>query len=211
MPSDSRITYAKDELLESEVAADPVQQFAVWFEEAGRSGDIEPNAMALATVSADGTPNCRMVLLKDFDASGFVFYTNLQSRKGVELAANPRATLLFYWPELERQVRIAGTVEQVTREESERYFRSRPVGHRLGAWASRQSAVVENRDKLEHAAAEAARRFEGADVPLPPYWGGYRVRPSVLEFWQGRADRLHDRIEYLRDPAAGWILRRLAP
>ena len=211
MPADLRINYVKGELLESAISGDPIVQFGLWFEQARNSGNVEPNAMALATVSADGTPNCRMVLLKGFDTEGFVFYTNYESRKGAELAANPRATLLFYWPELDRQVRIAGTAEQITREESDVYFQSRPAGHRIGAWSSRQSSVVAGREALERAQAEATLRFEGEEIPLPPYWGGYRVRPAVIEFWQGRANRLHDRIEYVRDPDGTWSFRRLAP
>jgi pyridoxamine 5'-phosphate oxidase len=208
--ADLRISYTKAGLIESEMHDDPIQQFALWFDQAIQVSGDEPNAMALATVSADGQPNCRMVLLKSFDGDGFVFYTNYSSRKGDELDANPRATLLFYWPDLERQVRIGGVVERVSREESERYFHSRPEGHRLGAWASRQSAVVESRDALERAMADAAKRF-AADAPCPPFWGGYRVRPHVFEFWQGRENRLHDRIEYVQTSAGDWMFRRLAP
>jgi pyridoxamine 5'-phosphate oxidase len=167
--------------------------------------------MALATASADGIPNCRAVLLKGFDQRGFVFYTNYESRKGRELAANPRAALLFYWPELERQVRISGEVELLPREESEAYFASRPVGHQLGAWASPQSSVIGGRQELETNLAAAAKRFEPGPAPLPPYWGGYRVRPGSIEFWQGRPNRLHDRLEYVRQPNGTWIIRRLAP
>lgn len=208
--ADLRLSYMSAGLMESEMHSDPVRQFASWFGQAVQVTGDEPNAMALATASADGEPNCRMVLLKSFDAEGFVFYTNYDSRKGAELAANPRATLLFYWPDLERQVRIGGTVERVSREESERYFESRPEGHRLGAWASQQSSVVADRNALEQAIEVAAARYP-ATIPLPPYWGGYRVRPNVIEFWQGRPNRLHDRIEYIREPSGEWTLRRLAP
>lgn len=206
-----RVTYSKGELLESEIASDPFRQFASWYEEACKSGNIEPHAMALSTVSPDGQPNCRIVLLRGLDADGFLFYTSYESRKGMELAANPRASLVFYWPELERQVRIQGVAAPVSREESERYFASRPPGHRLGAWASHQSSVLPDRAALAQSAAEAAARFPGDDIPLPPYWGGYRLRPAVMEFWQGRPNRLHDRIEYLRDEGGSWTFRRLAP
>lgn len=207
---DLRISYTKAGLLESEMHADPLQQFALWFQQAIDTVGDEPNAMAVATASPDGRPNCRMMLLKSFNAEGFVFYTNYESRKGAELAANPRATLLFYWPDLERQVRIAGSVKRVSREESEAYFQSRPEGHRLGAWASRQSSVVSGRDDLERAIADAAQRYS-SEIPLPPSWGGYRLRPESYEFWQGRPDRLHDRIEYVVDDAGSWVFRRLAP
>jgi pyridoxamine 5'-phosphate oxidase len=167
--------------------------------------------MALATASADGVPNCRAVLLKGFDTRGFVFYTNYESRKGHELSSNPRAALMFWWPELERQVRISGDVERVSQQEAEQYFASRPVGHQLGAWASRQSSVVTGREALEDSLAAAAQRFEPGPAPLPPWWGGFRVRPSSIEFWQGRPNRMHDRLEYVRQPDGTWILRRLAP
>jgi pyridoxamine 5'-phosphate oxidase len=208
--ADLRVAYTKAGLLESDLHSDPVQQFSLWFSQAVEVCSGEPNAMALATVSAAGEPNCRMVLLKGFDAEGFVFFTNYASRKGEELAANPRATLLFYWAELERQVRIAGVVEPISSEESDAYFETRPEGHRLGAWASQQSAVVGGRDALEQAWADAARRF-GSRIPRPPHWGGYRLRPSRFEFWQGRANRLHDRIEYVPCAANQWTTRRLAP
>jgi pyridoxamine 5'-phosphate oxidase len=155
-------------------------------------------------------PDCRMVLLKSF-SDGFVFFTNYESRKGQEIKQNPRAVLLFYWPELERQVRISGTVEKLADEENERYFASRPFGHQLGAWASRQSSIVDGREALEQSLAEAEQRFDPGKAPLPPYWGGYRVRPSEVEFWQGRANRLHDRLEYVLQADGSWLLRRLAP
>lgn len=211
MPGDLRISYAKGELLESTVLPDPLEQFALWFDEATKSGNLEPNAMALATASAGGQPNCRTVLLRGFDANGFVFYTNYESRKGRELAQNPRASLVFYWPELERQVRVQGIVEQVTRAESELYFQTRPPGHRLGAWASIQSSIVKDRNTLDSALAAAAVQFPDEEIPLPPYWGGYRVLPLTIEFWQGRANRMHDRIEYVRGEDGAWSFRRLAP
>ncbi len=206
-----RASYTRGELLESTVSQDPFEQFAVWFEQALSSGTLEPNAMSLATASPDGAPNCRTVLLKSFDSRGFVFYTNTESRKSREMAANPRAALCFYWPDLERQVRIAGSVHSVSRDEAEAYFASRPVGHQLGAWASRQSAVIAGREELERNLAEVSDRFGAEPGGLPPWWGGYRVRPASLEFWQGRPDRLHDRLEYLLQPDGTWILRRLAP
>lgn len=207
---DLRLSYTRAGLLESEMHQDPIQQFAMWFDQARQVDDEEPNAMSLATASADGVPNCRVVLLKSFDGDGFVFYTNYESRKGAELAENPRAALLFYWPKLERQVRILGSVGRISEVESARYFQSRPEGHRLGAWASRQSSVVEGRASLETAIESAAKQFNG-DIPLPPFWGGYRVKPQSLEFWQGRPNRLHDRIEYIRDDKGLWSFRRLAP
>jgi pyridoxamine 5'-phosphate oxidase len=208
---DLRTSYTQTGLLESDVSRDPLAQFALWFEQARTAGNPEPNAMALATATADGVPSCRAVLLKSFDARGFVFYTNYESRKGSELSSNPKAALMFWWPELERQVRIGGEVERVSREESEEYFASRPVGHQLGAWASRQSSVVAGRDALDDNLAAAATKFEPGPAPLPPWWGGFRVRPSSFEFWQGRPNRMHDRLEYLRQPDGTWVLRRLAP
>lgn len=209
--SDFRLTYAKGGLLESEVHSDPVAQFEVWFEQAHSAGVVEPNAMALATVSADGAPNCRTVLLKSFNDSGFVFYTNMGSRKGEELQANPRSTLLFYWKELERQVRIRGPVSPLERQEVEAYFQTRPRGHQLGAWASAQSSVVPNREVLEDQLAVAEARFADRPIPLPPHWGGYRVKPHAMEFWQGRPNRLHDRLEYVLAADGIWTLRRLSP
>jgi pyridoxamine 5'-phosphate oxidase len=205
-----RLSYTKSGLLESEVHPNPIKQFQAWFNQALAAEITEPNAMVLATVSPDGYPQARTVLLKSFDSKGFVFYTNYESRKGRDLAENPCATLLFYWGELERQVRISGTASKLGREESETYFRSRPVGHQLGAWASRQSTVVPDRETLERSLAEAAARFEGDLVPLPSYWGGYVVAPYMMEFWQGRPNRLHDRIEYCRSET-GWTIRRLSP
>ena len=208
--SDLRITYTLGGLLESEAAIDPLEQFTLWFAQARAVGNSEPNAMVLATVSADGVPNCRMVLLKGF-TDGFVFYTNYESRKGQELEANPNATLLFYWPELERQVRVSGLAERLSNEENARYFASRPLGHQLGAWASKQSSVVPGREALEQSLAAAAATHEAGPAPLPPYWGGYRVRPALFEFWQGRESRLHDRLEYVRQADGSWLRRRLAP
>lgn len=208
--ADLRKSYTRGGLVESEVAADPVAQFAIWFEQARSAGNVEPNAMALATVSANGVPDCRMVLLKGF-TDGFVFYTNYESRKGRELEANPNAALLFYWPELERQVRISGIAERLSHEDNQRYFASRPLGHQLGAWASRQSSVVVGREALQQNLAAAEQRWGAGPAPLPPYWGGYRVRPASFEFWQGRANRLHDRLEYVLNSDGTWVLRRLSP
>lgn len=205
-----RFSYEQSGLLESNVPADPLDHFRRWFDDAAKAGVREPNAMTLATASADGKPNARTVLLKGVVAPGFVFYTNYESRKGRELQANPFAALLFYWPELERQVRISGEVQQVSEEESDRYFQSRPLGHQLGAWASQQSEIVSGREILEENLLNAGKRFESGPIPRPSYWGGYVVRPNTIEFWQGRPNRLHDRLEYVRS-GASWALRRLSP
>jgi pyridoxamine 5'-phosphate oxidase len=210
-----RIDYKRETLDESAVAPDPFRQFERWFDEAVKAEVPEPNAMTLATADAAGRPSARVVLLKGFDDRGFVFFTNYASRKGRELAARRDAALLFFWPELERQVRIEGTVAKVDALESTAYFASRPRGARLGAWASPQSETIDGRGVLEalFAAAEARYANVGNDIPRPPHWGGYRLAPSMLEFWQGRQSRLHDRIRYRRNPknAQGWIIDRLAP
>jgi pyridoxamine 5'-phosphate oxidase len=209
--ADLRRDYDRDVLLEVEAAADPLAQFRRWFDDALAGEIYEPNAMALATVAPGGQPSLRMVLLKDFDARGFVFYTNLESRKAVELAGNPQASLLFWWDRLHRQVRVEGPVELVDAAEADAYFASRPYGSRIGAWASPQSRVIAGRAPLEAQEAELRSRFpEGEPVPRPPHWGGYRVLPSALEFWQGRADRLHDRLVYTRE-GGEWRIARLAP
>jgi pyridoxamine 5'-phosphate oxidase len=209
--ADLRRDYSQPPLLESDVDADPFRQFRAWLEEALAGGLPEPNAMILATVSADGQPSARTVLLRGFDDAGFVFYTNYDSRKGRELAENPRAALVFYWPELQRQVRVEGPVEFVAPEQSDHYFRTRPRDSQLGAWASPQSAVLANRGVLEERFQEVEKLYEGRDVPRPPNWGGYRVRPAVLEFWQGRPGRLHDRLCYRRLPSGSWQIERLSP
>jgi pyridoxamine 5'-phosphate oxidase len=206
-----RRNYAHQSLSETDVLHDPISQFAVWFEEALNSQLLEPNAMTLATATMEGRPSARTVLLKGFDKQGFVFYTNYESRKGRELAENPQAALLFTWLELERQIRIEGKVEKVTREASLVYFQSRPKGSQIGAWASPQSRVVEDRTVLEKRAAELKSEYDhvGA-LPLPPFWGGYWLKPDLIEFWQGRESRLHDRICYTR-VGEEWKIERLAP
>ena len=208
---DMRIEYGRGNLVESEAAPSPFQQFARWFDDARAAGLPEINAMTLATAGADGSPSARVVLLKDFDARGFVFFTNYDSRKGRELAANARAALCFYWQPLERQVRVEGAIERTSREESEAYFRTRPVAAQVGAWVSRQSEPVASRAELERRYAEVAEQFAGREVPLPENWGGFRVVPHAVEFWQGRPSRLHDRLLYTRGADGRWALRRLSP
>jgi pyridoxamine 5'-phosphate oxidase len=197
------------ELRRRDLDDDPLRQFSAWFEEARSAGVRVPEAVALATATPDGAPSLRMVLLKRFDERGFVFHTNYESRKGLELAANPRAALLFHWDALGRQVRIEGTVRRVSRAESEAYFRTRPRGGQLGAWASPQSRPIADRETLEAAVAEAGARL-GSDPPLPAHWGGFAVRPRAYEFWQHRDDRLHDRFRYRRSRGR-WLVQRLAP
>ena len=209
--ADLRREYARARLDERDVSHDPIVEFARWFAEAQEAEVLEVNAMTLATATADGVPSARIVLLKAFDERGFVFFTDYRSRKGGELEANPRAALVFYWGELERQVRITGGVALTSREESEEYFRSRPLGSRLGAWVSHQSRVIPGRSVLEEDLLEVERRFKDGNVPLPSHWGGYRVVPDVIEFWQGRESRLHDRIRYVREIGRRWRVERLSP
>jgi len=208
--SDLRREYAMAPLDLPDVDRDPVVQFRRWFEAATAAGLAEPNAMALATSTPDGRPSARVVLLKEVDERGLVFYTDYRSRKAEELTANPRAALLFLWKEIERQVRIEGVASTLDAAESAAYFRTRPLGARLGAWASRQSAVIPGRSWLESEVRTVEKRFPAADVPLPPHWGGYRVQPEQFEFWQGRPDRLHDRLRYRREGST-WVIERLSP
>jgi pyridoxamine 5'-phosphate oxidase len=205
-----RKDYALSSLTERDVDADPIRQFERWFADALSAQVLEPNAMTLATATRDGSPSARIVLLKGVDAHGFTFFTDYRSRKGAELTENPLAALTFLWKEIERQVRIAGAVSRVSSAASEAYFRSRPPGSRLGAWASHQSAVIASREALEERLRDVTRQFPTDDIPLPPHWGGFRVVPDEVEFWQGRPSRLHDRLRYHREPS-GWRIERLSP
>lgn len=205
-----RKEYSLRALLESEAASDPLQQFQLWWKEALMGNIEEPNAMTLATCSKDARPSARIVLLKGLSNEGFVFFTNYQSRKGKELEVNPHASLLFFWKELERQVRIEGRVEKAPEEKSIEYFDSRPLESRLGAWSSPQSQVIDGRETLDKAMMEYHRQFSDGKIPKPPHWGGYVLRPALVEFWQGRPNRLHDRLQYtLHD--GKWKMERLAP
>lgn len=208
--AEMRENYLRAGLSESDVADSPIAQFERWFEAAVQAGLREPNAMTLATATAEGRPAARIVLLKSFDEQGFVFYTNYDSRKGRELTANAQAALVFYWADLERQVRVEGSVVPVSRAESEAYFHSRPRGSQFGAWASRQSTVLAGREVLEAQFSSAQQQFGEGSIPMPPFWGGYRVIPDLMEFWQGRPSRLHDRIQY-RLRGERWVRERLAP
>jgi pyridoxamine 5'-phosphate oxidase len=198
-------------LSEADVDPDPIRQFATWFEEAAAAGLYQPEAMTLATVGPEGRPSARMVLLRGFDGRGFSFFTNYDSRKARDLAARPWAALVLFWAELHRQVRIEGRVEPVSAEESDAYFAGRARGSQLSAWASPQSEVLEGRGVLERRVAELARQYEGRPVPRPPRWGGYRVVPECIEFWQGHENRLHDRLSFRRRADGGWAVVRLAP
>jgi pyridoxamine 5'-phosphate oxidase len=209
--ADLRKEYSQAGLNETDLAAEPVSQFQRWLEQALGAQLLEPYAMTLATTTPDGWPSARVVLLRGVDERGFTFFTNYDGRKGRELARNPRAALVFYWAELERQVRVEGTVERVTAAESDEYFRGRPLGSRLGAWASPQSQPIPNREMLETQWRKVEAEYASGEVPRPPNWGGYRVRHQMVEFWQGRRSRLHDRLRYRRAEGGGWTLDRLAP
>jgi pyridoxamine 5'-phosphate oxidase len=205
-----RREYSERAFNEESAETSPFRQFARWFEEAVGAGLHEPNAFALATADLEGRPSARFVLMKGLDDRGLTFYTNYESRKGREMAVNPQAAAVFWWPPLERQVRIEGTVETVSEEESDAYFRSRPPGARIGAWASHQSRTIGGRLLLEERIAELERRWPDGNIPRPPHWGGYRIMPFLFEFWQGRPSRLHDRIRYRLEDGR-WLIDRLAP
>ena len=208
--SDLRKDYTLAGLDKADVLPNPIEQFRVWFEAALGAGVPEPNAMHVSTVTADGRPNGRIVLIKEVSDAGFVFYSNYESRKGRELAGHPFAALTFFYPELERQIRIEGRVERVSDDESDAYFNSRPRGSQIGAWVSNQSRIIEDRDVLENRQRELETQFDGGPVPRPVHWGGFRVVPDAVEFWQGRPSRLHDRIRY-RKQGNDWLIERLSP
>jgi pyridoxamine 5'-phosphate oxidase len=209
--ADLRKEYSSQSLLETDVAPEPLMQFEKWWIEAINSQILEPNAMTLATASLDGMPSARIVLLKGFSADGFTFFTNYKSFKGVQLAENPKACLVFFWKELERQVRITGLVKRLSEEESDAYYNSRPQASRIGAWASPQSQVIENRDWLDEQYLALTERLKNQNIERPPHWGGYVVQPVIIEFWQGRPSRLHDRIQYNMQQDGTWKIERLAP
>jgi pyridoxamine 5'-phosphate oxidase len=206
----SRRKYFRGPLEREHLDADPISQFQQWFEEACEHIDVEPNAMTLATVDSNGAPAARTVLMKFFNRDGFVFFTNLESRKAVHIESNKRVALLFWWPELERQIKIKGVAERISSVEAAKYFTTRPRGSQLGAWVSDQSRVLTSRKVLEMKLDEMKRKFANREVPLPSFWGGFRVIPSTIEFWQGQPERLHDRFEYVRE-GQDWRVLRLAP
>ena len=206
-----RHEYVSQGLRRSDLNPNPLKQFAAWFTAAVEAGIRDVNAMALATATRQARPSVRIVLLKGFADDGFTFFTNYDSQKGRELEANPRAELCIYWPQLERQIRVSGVVERASREESQRYFHSRPLGSQLGAWVSHQSETIDGRKILDARLAEMTERFHDAEIPLPPHWGGYRLKHDMIEFWQGRPNRLHDRFRYTRGAEGAWQIDRLAP
>jgi pyridoxamine 5'-phosphate oxidase len=210
-PAASHYEHVGKGLRRSDLDPDPIKQFANWFTAAIEAGVRDVNAMSLATAGPDARPSARIVLLKSFDQDGFVFFTNYESEKGKQLEANPYAALAFYWIELDQQIRINGKVKKTSRKESQTYFHSRPIGSQLSAWASRQSEVVDARRVLDARMAEMTERFAGKPVSLPPRWGGYRLKPDTMEFWQGRLNRLHDRFRYTREVSGDWLIERLAP
>ena len=209
--ADLRKEYTLSGLRRADLDPDPLAQFRKWFQQAVDADVHEPSAMTLATVDSDAQPSARIVLVKGLDERGFSFFTSYESRKGRELAANPRASLVFFWKELERQVGIRGTVSKLSREESEKYFQLRPRGSRLGAWTSQQSQPIASRSVLEEKLRQLEQKYPGEEVPLPPYWGGYVLAPAEIEFWQGRLNRLHDRVRYTRQPDNSWKIERLSP
>lgn len=209
--ADIRASYTSTGIRRADLLPDPVDQFRLWYEQAGQAGLVEPNAMSLATAGRDARPTIRTVLLKQFDQRGFVFFTNLESTKATQLAENPHAALLFPWIGLERQVKITGPVERISMAETVAYFISRPLGSQFAAWASPQSRIIESRKLLEMKWDEMSRKFADGKVPLPSFWGGFRVTPAAFEFWQGRANRLHDRFQYSLQDDRSWRIDRLAP
>ena len=209
--ADLRKEYTFQGLSETQAHPNPFEQFKIWFEQALAAQLPEPNAMTIAAATPDGKPSARMVLLKDYDERGFVFYTNYESYKGRQLVENPWGALAFWWAQLERQVRIEGRVEKVLEAESDAYFHSRPIESQLGAWASHQSQVIESREVLEQRLQQLKEEYENKEIPRPPHWGGFRVIPTEIEFWQGRPSRLHDRLLYRRGDNGGWRIQRLSP
>ena len=210
-PAASHYDHVATALRRSDLHPDPIKQFGNWFTAAIEAGIRDVNAMSLATATKDARPSVRIVLLKSFDHDGFVFFTNYDSEKGKQLDVNPYAALAFYWIELDRQIRISGKTEKTSRKESQIYFHSRPVGSQLGAWASRQSEVLDGRRVLDARMADVTERFRDKPIPLPPHWGGYRLKPHTIEFWQGQANRLHDRFRYAKQSDGSWLIERLAP